>query len=423
MTAHRANDQCTGRFDVVVNGGGLVGLVFALLLERSVREAGGTITLAVIDSNPPAKADESPDIGLRVVALAPSSRCILQSCGIWPLIPAGRLGIYRRMHIWQGDSRPGTSHSLTFDAAEHGVAELGYIAENDLLRRLLWNAVADNSSIELLQGESPVQLEHHDDVMTIGFADGACVEGRLLVGADGAESWVREQLGLVTAGHSFHQQAIVVHVASERPHMETAWQRFLPGGPVALLPLPDGRSSVVWSLPEAQAKERMAQADDVFADGLTRATADILGRLETTTCRAAFPLSTSHTRQYTGKRFALIGDAAHRVHPLAGQGVNLGLLDAAALAETLAQQVSSRYADPGDPVVLRRYERWRKGDNSLTLGLMDALHQVFTSEQSIVSRTAGRGLGVIDRVTPLKRRLADHALGRTGDIPHAARNA
>jgi 2-octaprenylphenol hydroxylase len=407
-------------FDVIVNGGGLVGLAFALQLQRHLDRVRPDLSIAVLDRQPPAEEWDA-EIGLRVSALAPSSRQILDTCGVWAQVPPERVGVYRRMCVWRGENPADPAQRIAFDAAEQGVAELGYIVENDLLRLLLWRESDRHRGIRLISQVAPSELERHRDTVTVRLTDGQTVQGRLIVGADGAGSWVREQMGVATTDRICCQRAIVVHVSSEKPHKDSAWQRFLPDGPVALLPLADGRSSVVWSVAESRADGLLALTDDAFGRALTQATNDVLGHLRVASERVSFPLAMSHTHQYSGSRFALIGDAAHRVHPLAGQGVNLGLLDAAALAETLASHLKSTYADAGDPAALRKFERWRKGDNLLTLALMEAVHRLFTSDHVLVPRSAGLGLGIIDRLSPIKRCLAEYAMGRTADAPRTAR--
>jgi ubiquinone biosynthesis UbiH/UbiF/VisC/COQ6 family hydroxylase len=200
-------------------------------------------------------------------------------------------------------------------------------------------------------------------------------------------------------------------VKTEHDHAETAWQCFLSGGPVALLPLADGRSSLVWSCPDELAAELLAMDDAAFAERLGAAVDHVLGNLEVMTPRLSFPLGSGYAPHYSGRRYALIGDAAHRVHPLAGQGVNLGLLDAACLVDELSQHMGLPVADPGDPRVLRRYERGRKGDNLLTLGTMDVLNRLFGGPAADI---AGFALGVIDRSGPLKSSLARYAMKHGG---------
>jgi ubiquinone biosynthesis UbiH/UbiF/VisC/COQ6 family hydroxylase len=324
------------------------------------------------------------------------------------------------MVVWQHEGDPGGRDAICFDAAEQGVRELGYIVENDLVRNALWWQAAQGGAVDLIAGTAPARLECAADWMSLTLADGNRLRARLLVGADGAASWLRDRLGIAVRRRPYGQQALVAHLRSERPHRSTAWQRFLPDGPVAMLPLADGRSSVVWSCPDSQARELLEMSDTAFGDALTAATTGILGELTLTGERASFALVGSHARSYAGARFALIGDAAHRVHPLAGQGVNLGFLDAAALAEVLAAHLSLPRADAGDPRVLRRFERWRKGANLLTLAAMEALHRVFTSRRPLVPRAGALGLGIVNRLGPVKCRLADYAIGRRGDLPWSA---
>jgi ubiquinone biosynthesis UbiH/UbiF/VisC/COQ6 family hydroxylase len=264
----------------------------------------------------------------------------------------------------------------------------------------------------MLTGTPAVALRPEPDAMTVQLADGSELRASLLVGADGAESWVREALRLQSTSREYGQLAVIGHVSSARPHERTAWQCFTRSGPVALLPLADGRSSVVWSCFEAEAREIVALGDDEFGARLTAATGHVLGALRATTPRLAVPLAARHTHRYTGSRFALIGDAAHQIHPLAGQGINLGLLDAAGLAGNVAAHLlQTRCADPGDTRVLRRYERERKGANLLTMAAMEGLHRLFTSDSAALVGMATAGLGAIDRLPLVKRFLADRAAG------------
>jgi len=329
---------------------------------------------------------------------------------------------YTRMLVWQEQGSPDGKFSLGFDAAELGVTELGFIAENEAIRAAAWQQLEALDNVHFFSGEQALELDQTSASVCVRLKGGALLEGRLLIGADGADSWVRKAMDVSVRVHGHGQRAVVTHVESEIAHQDTAWQRFLAGGPVALLPLHDGRSSVVWSCADDRAEELLGLDAGDFSRQLGAATDHVLGALQQTEALAAFPLATAHASRYTGPRFALIGDAAHRIHPLAGQGINLGLLDAAALAETLASALGSEYFDPGDEALLRRYERWRKGDNVLTAGLMETLNTLF-ARTDFTAQLAGAGMGAVDRFGPLKNSLARRAMGLGGDLPQAARAA
>lgn len=409
------------KLDVLVLGGGPVGLAFARLLAQAlpVRDGAGP-RIGVLEQRPPVAP--TGDIGLRVVAVSPASRSILEHCGAWPALDPARRFPCERMKVWEAGGAPGGPRSIGFDAAELGVPALSWIVDNEALRHALWTQLASHPAVVMLPGK-PLALERHPDVLKISLDQGGSLEARLAIGADGAESWLRRMMDVPVSGRGYGQRALVTHVAAERPHAGTAWQRFAPGGPLALLPLDARRCSVVWSRPDAEAGELLAADDAAFAAALTAASDGVLGELDPIAPRAAFPLAVNHARNYTGARFALIGDAAHQVHPLAGQGINLGLLDAAALAEVLAIHLERAVADPGDLRCLRRYERWRKGDNLLTLGTMDLLHRLFAGEHQGLGALAGTGMRLVGRVPALKAALARAAMGSAADLPRVARGA
>ncbi|MDH5255754.1 MAG: FAD-dependent monooxygenase, partial [Gammaproteobacteria bacterium] len=325
-------------YDVLIVGGGVAGLACAGLLRKFLSGRQEPVRIGVLEARAPRPPAPQAGPGLRVLAIAPAGRAILEASGGWSKLPAGMAAPYERMRVWQAGSTPFGAGSIGFDAADGGAPDLGHIVDHDWLRLGLWNALEDpaGGQVHLLTASPPAGLEAGPAAITVRLADGTNLQTRLLVGADGADSWVRTQLQLPTTGRDYGQLAVVAHVSSERPHERTAWQCFTPGGPVALLPLADGRSSIVWSCFEAEARQILALTGDEFGARLTAATGHVLGDLRPTTPRLALPLAVRHTHRYTGARFALIGDAAHQIHPLAGQGINLGLLDAAALAETLA---------------------------------------------------------------------------------------
>lgn len=403
--------------EVLIVGGGVPGLACAALLGDALRTsgAGRAWRVRVLEAGLAPSAALDPGSSLRVVALAPAVQRTLAGLGVWQRLPAGALQPMERMQIWQADSAPFGPRSIGFDAATTGGPALGWIVDHDVLRAELWHTVESGSrdrSIELSAGVKPERLSVGNDHVDVDLADGTRITTRLLIGADGAASWVRTALRVETSGRDYPQRAVVAHLASREPHRSTAWQCFRRTGPVALLPLADGRSSLVWSCATEQAAELLDLEPGEFGALVTDAIGGVLGALELTTPRAAFPLAARHVRQYTGARFALLGDAAHQVHPLAGQGLNLGLLDAAALASELAAHWRRfALADPGDATLLRRYERQRKGPNLLALATMDGLHRAFTSDRDAVVALAAAGLGLVDRLPPLKRLFAAQAGG------------
>lgn len=404
-------------YDVLIVGGGIAGLACAALLRNFPGATRAPLRIGILETRAPQAIQASDDTGLRVFAIAPASRAVLSACGAWQMLPANRVFPYQRMRVWQADGTAYGPGSIGFDAADSGWSELGHIVEHDWLRQCLWNGLAASSPgagrpVAMIGHGTAVELQQESDAMVVRLDNGDVLRTRLLVGADGVHSWVREQLHLNTSARAYGQTALVAHVSSEKAHEATAWQCFTRSGPVALLPLADGRSSIVWSCFDAEARELAGLGPDEFEARLTSATGAILGRLRLTTPRLAFPLAAQHTHRYTGARFALIGDAAHQIHPLAGQGINLGLLDAATLAETLALHVRDTWlADPGDALVLRRYERRRKGANLMTMATMEGLHRVFTSDSSALTQLAAAGLGMVDRLALIKRFIAAGASG------------
>jgi 2-octaprenylphenol hydroxylase len=389
---------------VLIAGAGVVGLATAALLATG--RCADRLRVHVLDARapPPWRADE---MDLRVYALSRASQRVLESVGAWWSIAARRACAYRRMHVWEG-SDPADG-ALEFDCAEIAEPDLGHIVEDGLIRAALADVLKGARNAEVTTGAAveSVATEHRDAVVRL--AGGRTLRGALLVAADGSDSAIRRLLELPVAALSYGQTALVTHVATTKPHRETAWQRFLPGGPLAFLPLVDGRSSVVWSLPDARAAELIAAPQDEFLAELTNASAGVLGELGPCSARAGFPLQALHALRYCVPRAALVGDAAHTVHPLAGQGMNLGLLDAAALARVVEDALLAG-EDPGDLKVLRRYERDRKGGNLEMLLALDALHRLFALPEW-VAPLRGVGLRAVERSGVAKRFFMRRALG------------
>lgn len=405
MSPSRSDARRRAQLDVAVVGGGMVGAAAALALARA-----GFAT-ALLDAREPAPWRASDEVDLRVVGLAPSSVELLQDLGVWASIRAGRASPYAHMHVW--DARSGAA--VDFDAAADGRAWLGWIVENGLVQWSLWQAL-EAAGVRRLCPAQVTGFEAHEDRVVLALAAGSgneadSLSARLLVAADGSGSPLRQLAGLATRGHDYAQRAVVAHVATERPHAATAWQRFLPGGPLALLPLADGRSSIVWSLPQAEAERVLALDDSAFCDALGVASDFRLGRVTGTTRRAAFPLRLQLADRYQAERFVLLGDAAHAVHPLAGQGVNLGLRDVVDLRDTLlAARAAGR--DIAASHVLRRYARRRRSADTLDGWSFDVLGRIYAWQAPPLVAARALGVGLVDRLTPLKRRLVAHAAGR-----------
>ncbi|KJV27446.1 UbiH/UbiF/VisC/COQ6 family ubiquinone biosynthesis hydroxylase [Luteibacter yeojuensis] len=388
-----------GVLDVAVVGGGMVGAAAALALARA------GFSVALVDAREPAAWAASQDVDLRVVGLAPSSIRLLDELGAWQGIRDGRASPYASMVVWDAEN----GATLHFDAADEGRDLLGYIVENNLVQAVLWQAL-DAAGVRRVVPAEVTGYSMREDRAQLELADGECLSAQLVVAADGADSPLRAMVGIGTHGRDYAQRGIVAHVATARPHERTAWQRFLPGGPLAFLPLADGRCSIVWSLPEPEAQRVLALDDDAFRRELGVASDFRLGPIEAVTRRAAFPLRLKLADRYEVGRLVLLGDAAHAVHPLAGQGVNLGLRDVAELRDTL---VEARAAgrDFAATHVLRRYARRRRSADEIDARSFDALARIYgwTSFPLVTAR--GVGVRILDRLPALKRQLARHAAG------------
>jgi 2-octaprenylphenol hydroxylase len=398
-------------FDVVIVGGGVIGAVMASLLVARKLSAPGRVAIVAdrFSGNAPADADWD----LRVFALSRASQRLLTVCGVWHALPAQRMFAYERMCIWDAGGEPRGKGSLSFDCAEIGEPNLGFIVDG---RALQWQCVQAARSAGAVMIEAGLErLSAADAGISIRLSDGRELRGQLLIAADGRESKTRELLGIETAGHTYHQDALVAHVRTAKSHGNTAWQRFLKSGPLAFLPLPDGRSSIVWSTAVAEAARLGAMEPMEFGAALTAASGGALGECELSTPRASFPLQLQYALEYARPRAVLLGDAAHVVHPLAGQGLNLGLLDCAALAEVLGRAGSTGFF--GEHKLLRSYERWRRSENLLAAAALDGLERLFASDDPVSSGLREAGLNAVDKVPLVKGRLAQRALGLIGDVP------
>jgi 2-octaprenylphenol hydroxylase len=405
-------------FDVVIVGAGATGTVMASLLL--VRKLAGTGRVAIVAGATRAEGAQavaapaaSADWDLRVFALSRASQRLLQLCGAWQALPSTRVSPYERMCVWDASGEPQGAGSLTFDCAEIGEPNLGYIVEGRALHDQCLQAARAAGAVVIEAQVDRVAVSDADAYVRLN--DGRELRGKLLVAADGAASNTRELLGIGTAGHAYHQDALVAHVRTGKPHQRTAWQRFLTTGPLAFLPLPDGRSSIVWSTARADAARLRALDAAAFGAAVAAASGGVLGEIELTTPIASFPLQLQYALDYVKPRAVLLGDAAHAVHPLAGQGLNLGLLDCAALAQVLGS--ADDRGQLGEGRLRRRYARWRKSENLLAAAALDGLERLFSSANSGVARVRSAGLGAVGKIPYLKRRFAQRALGLIGDVP------
>jgi 2-octaprenyl-6-methoxyphenol hydroxylase len=398
--------------DVLIAGGGFVGLALSLALAKLM---GPDFHIVLVDAerlDPASLSKDDP----RASALSAGTVHLLEALGAWPALETKAqpfISIEITDTPLNANLRP---HLVGFDAELQSGEPGAFMVENADLRRALAQAVLAGPTIEIIAPDIVTSFAAAPLAVTATLAGGGEIETRLLVAADGKRSRLREQACIKCVSWSYPQSGIVTTVAHSKPHHGKAVQHFLPSGPFAILPLKGNRSSIVWSEEKSRAAEIMAGDEASFLAELTRRFGDHLGAIELAGTRQSFPLDLQIARSFVGDRFVLIGDAAHAMHPLAGQGLNIGMRDVAALAEILVEGARLGL-DIGSPVLLERYERWRRFDSALSATAMDGLNRLFSNDSTPLQALRDLGLAAVERTPPLKRFFVREAAGLTGDVP------
>ena len=387
--------QNPSHFDVVIVGGGLVGASLAAALANS------GLSLALIESQPTPTADSAWDS--RIYAISPGSRAFLQNCGAWSLLDPQRIAAVEEMRVF-GDR----DAQIEFSAYQMGVPELACILENRALHIALWQKLASQVNLTLLHPARCQSMQVGAQSATICLQDGSSVTAKLVVGSDGRDSWVRQQAGLSAAPTDYVQHGVVANFDCTVPHRGIAHQWFQTDGILALLPLPGNCVSMVWSVSPERAAELRAMPQQQLCAEVGHASLHTLGELSVITPAASFPLRLLTLDHISAPRVALIGDAAHNMHPLAGQGVNTGFRDARQLAELLIDRGGQN--DVGDAALLRRYDRKRREDILTMQSTTYGLKKLFNNEHLLLGELRNTGLNLVNRLTPLKKLLMRHAL-------------
>ena len=397
------------RCDALIVGGGLNGCTMALALARA------GLSATVIDRT---RHDDSrkPEFDGRGYALALASKRMLEALGIWNRV-ADRAQPILRILVTDGRAGDGPSPLLLeFNHAELDEGPVGFMLEDRHLRRILNEALAECPNLTRIHGHNVIAHEVSDSDVRAELDNGSTARGTVLIAADGQNSAVAHREGITHSGWSYRQTSLVCAIRHERPHKGTAHQFFMPGGPLALLPLPGNRTSIVWTESSETAERIQMMEDDGYINALRPAVGGFLGEIQLEGTRYSYPLALSVANRFAKRRIALIGDAAHRVHPLAGQGLNAGLKDVGTLVEVLVQ-AHRRGEDIGALDVIERYQRWRRFDTATLAAATDSLNRLFSNDHGLVRSLRDIGMGAVNAVPALRRGLMREAAGLTGDLP------
>ncbi|GAC1459551.1 MAG: FAD-dependent hydroxylase [Chamaesiphon sp.] len=404
LPAHQQNFD----YDISIVGGGIVGMTLACALKDS------GLRVVLIE----AKAQSAAQAWGQAYAISLLSGRIFQGIGVWEKI-LSQISTFRQIHLSDAE-HPSV---VQFQPADLGTEALGYVAEHGVLLTSLRQFLEDCHNVSWLCPTEVVRVDYQAASAIVETRDSInsqrCIRTRLLVAADGARSRIRTNAGIRTHGWQYWQSCIVCTVRPEKPHNDTAYERFWPSGPFAILPLPDNRCRIVWTAPHEETKALVALDDEQFLGELERRYGNQMGRLSLEGSRFVFPVQLMQSDRYTLPRLALIGDAAHCCHPVGGQGLNMGIRDAAALAQVL-QSAWNGGEDIGDIRVLKRYERWRKQENLAILGFTDLLDRMFSNSWVPVVGIRRLGLWMLVRVRPLKKYALQLMTGLRGRPPELA---
>lgn len=408
-----ATKMMSNRYEVVIVGGGMAGMTLGCAL------AGTGVSTAVIERFDPSTMKAAEFDG-RTTSIAHGSAQVLKGIGLWPLIDAEAEPI---LDIRVADGHPSRGVSplfLHYDHTEVGDDPFGYIIENRIIREALYQHAGQLSNLDVIAPVSVEETARDADQVRVALSDGRELEASLLVGADGRNSPLRRAAGIGAMEFTYDQMAIVCTVAHERDHAGVAVELFLPSGPFAMLPMTDQRTNIVWTERAELVPAFLALDDAGYLAELQRRFGDWLGDLALVGPRFSYPLGLMHAERYTDRRLALISEAAHAIHPIAGQGLNLGIRDVAALAEAIIDAVRLGL-EPADATVLARYESWRRVDNTTLVATTDLLNRLFSNDVPPVRAARDLGLAAVGKVPPLKRFFMRHAMGVVGELPRLVR--
>ena len=392
--------------DVAIVGGGMVGLAVACGLQ------GSGLRVAVLEQNPPQPLPESAPPALRVSAINAASEKLLTRLGVWSSIVANRASCYHGMEVWDKDS----FGRIAFDDRSMGYSHLGHIIENDVIHQALWQRAQQCQDVTLMAPAGVQQVAWGENEAFLTLKDGGMLTARLVVGADGANSWLREKADIALTSWDYRHHALVATIRTDEPHEAVARQVFHGDGILAFLPLSDPHlCSIVWSLPPLEAASMQDTTEEAFNQALDMAFDNRLGLCHVESERLVFPLTGRYARQFAAHRLALVGDAAHTIHPLAGQGVNLGFMDAAELVNEL-KRLHGAGKDIGQHLYLRRYERSRKHSAGMMLASMQGFRELFAGTHPAKKLLRDLGLKLADTLPGVKPQLIRQAMG-LNDLP------